>query len=138
MLSPVILLSLAFRIHSSVWNLKEMTVTSVYWFTPQQQTSTRRHQKSRYIYSKFCVEDNELTPSFQKLMEFAWKLQKGNKAWKMWIYAFRGLTVRAFVINLQKYPKRSFFLFTWSMVTFSLKMISIESVFTSNHTFINP
>ena len=35
-------------------------------------------------------------------------------------------------------PKQSFLVFTWFMVTFNLKMISIKSVFNSNLTFINP
>ena len=51
---------------------------------------------------------------------------------------FRGLKVKALVTNLQKYPKQSFVVFAWSMVTFNPKIISINSVFISNFTFINP
>ena len=56
---------------------------------------------------------------------------------------FRSLRVKVPVTSLQKYPKQSFFVFTWFMVTFNLKMISnvkmisIKSVFTSNPTFID-
>ena len=57
-----------------------MPVISVYWFAAQQQTSTCRRQKSRSIYSKFSVEENELTPSFQNSQEVAQKLQKQNNA----------------------------------------------------------
>ena len=39
--------------------------------------------------------------------------------------------------SAKKY-KTNFFVFTWFMVTFNPKMISIKSVFTSNLTFINP
>ena len=54
----------------------------MYWFAVQQQTSTRRQQKSRSIYSKCSVEENELTPSFQNPQEVALKLQKPNNARK--------------------------------------------------------
>ena len=56
---------------SSVWNLIKMPVISLYWFVAQQQTSTCRRRKSRSIYSKFSVEENELTPSFQDPQEVA-------------------------------------------------------------------
>ena len=59
-----------------------MPVISLYWFAVQQQTSTRRRQKSRSIYSKFSVEENELTPSFQNPQEGAKKLQKPNNVQK--------------------------------------------------------
>ena len=52
----------------------------MYWFAGQQQTSTCRHEKSRSIYSKISVEQNELTPSFQNPQEVAKKLQKPNNA----------------------------------------------------------
>ena len=46
--------------------------------------------------------------------------------------------VKAFATNLHKNTQNKiFFVFTQSMVTFNLKMISIKSVFTSNLTFIN-
>ena len=45
--------------------------SSLYWFAAQQQTSTFRRQKSRSIYSKFSVEENELTLSFQNPQEVA-------------------------------------------------------------------
>ena len=54
------------------------------------------------------------------------------------MYEFRGLRVKAQVINLQKYLKPTFLVFTIFMVIFNLKNISIKSVFTSNLTFINP
>ena len=69
--SSVILLLLTLRTCSSVWNLKKMSVISVYWFAVQQQTSTERFQKSRSFYSKFSAEENELTPSFQNPQEMA-------------------------------------------------------------------
>ena len=59
-----------------------MPEISLYWFAAQQQTSTRRRQKSCSIYSKFIVEESELTPSFQKPQEVAQKLQKPNNARK--------------------------------------------------------
>ena len=52
-----------------------MSVTSLYWFAAQQQTSTYRRQKSRSIYSKFSVERRQLIPSFQNPQEVAKKLQ---------------------------------------------------------------
>ena len=55
-----------------------MPVISLHWFTAQQQTSTCRRQKSRSINSKFSVEENELTPSFQKPQEAAKNLQNPN------------------------------------------------------------
>ena len=39
-----------------------MPVISLYWFAVQQQTSTSRRQKSSSVYSKFSVEQSELTP----------------------------------------------------------------------------
>ena len=48
------------------------------WFAAQQQTSTCRRQKSRSIYSKFSVEENELASSFQNSQEMAKKFQKPN------------------------------------------------------------
>ena len=38
-----------------------MLGSSVYWFAALQQTSTCRRHKSHSIYSKFSVEENELT-----------------------------------------------------------------------------
>ena len=48
-----------------------MPVISLYWFAAQQQISTCRRQKSCSIYSRFSVEENELTPGFQKQQEVA-------------------------------------------------------------------
>ena len=48
-----------------------MPVISLYWFDAQQQTSTSRRQKSCSVYSKFSVEESELTPSFRNLLEVA-------------------------------------------------------------------
>ena len=48
-----------------------MPVILLYWFAAQQQTSTLRRQKSRFIYSKFSVELSELTASFQNPQEVA-------------------------------------------------------------------
>ena len=59
----------------------------------QHQTSTCGYQKSLSIYSKFSVEENKLTPSFQNPQEVAKKLQKPNNARKTQIYVFRGLRV---------------------------------------------
>ena len=53
-----------------------------------------------------------------KLLE---KLQKPNNAWKTYKYVFRGLRVKALLINPQNYPKQSFVVFAWSMVTVHLK-----------------
>ena len=50
---------------------KTMPVISLYSFASQQQTSTCRRQKSRSIYSKFGVEVNEFTPSFQNPQKVA-------------------------------------------------------------------
>ena len=61
---------------------KKMPVISMYWFAAQQQTSTYQRQKYRPIYSKFSVEQSELTPSFQNLQEVALKLQKRHNARK--------------------------------------------------------
>ena len=52
-------------------SLKKMLVVSLYWFATQEQTGTCRRQKFRSIYSKFSVEENELTPSFQNPQEVA-------------------------------------------------------------------
>ena len=114
-----------------------MPVISLYWFAAQQ-TSTLRHQKSHSIYSKFSVELSELTPNFQNPQEVASKLQKPNNAPKTQIYIFCSQRVKARVTDLQKYLKTSFFIFTSFMVIFSLKKISIRSVFISNLTLINP
>ena len=62
---------LTLRTRSSVWYLKKMPVILLYWFAVQQQTSTCRRKKSRSIYSKFSVEQNEFTPSFQNPQEVA-------------------------------------------------------------------
>ena len=43
-----------------------MPVISVYWFA-----GTCRQQKFGSIYSKFNVEENELTPTFQNPQEVA-------------------------------------------------------------------
>ena len=59
-----------------------MPVISLYWFAAQQQTSTCRLQKSHSIYSKFSVEEIEVTPSFQNPQEVAKKFQKPNNARK--------------------------------------------------------
>ena len=59
-----------------------MPVISLHWFAAQQETSTCRRHKSRSIYSKFSVEENELTSSFQNRQEVAKKLQKPNNARK--------------------------------------------------------
>ena len=50
---------------------KKTQVIFVYCFPVQEETSNFRHQKSCSIYSKCSVEENELTPSFQNLMEEA-------------------------------------------------------------------
>ena len=70
-----------------------MPVISLYWFAAQQQTSTCRRQKSHSIYSKFSLEENELTNSFQNPQEVAKKLQKRNSARKTQICVFRRLKV---------------------------------------------
>ena len=57
-----------------------MPVISVYWFPAQQHTITYRRQKPQSIYSKFSVEENELSPSFQNIEENASKLQNPNNA----------------------------------------------------------
>ena len=70
-----------------------MPVILLYWFAAQQQTSTCRHQKSHSIYSKFSLEENELTNSFQNPQEVAKKLQKRNNARKTQVCVFRCLKV---------------------------------------------
>ena len=45
---------------------KRMSVISVYWFVAQQQNSRWGRQSTESIYSKFQVEENELTPTFKK------------------------------------------------------------------------
>ena len=61
-----------------------MLVISVYWFAAQKQTATHTRERSPSTSSKFCVEENELTPSFQNPPELARKLQKVNKTqWKL-------------------------------------------------------
>ena len=120
------------------WNLKKIPVFLVYWLAVKQQTHKCRYRKYHYIYWKLSLVENELILSFNNALEVAWKLQKSNNAWKKKIYVFRGLRVKALVTNLQKDPKQSFFVFTWSMGSFNLKMISIKSVFINNLTFINP
>ena len=81
-LLPVILLLLTFRTRSLVWNLKKMPVILMYWFPVQQHTSTNRRQKSHFIYWKFSVEENEITPSVQNSQEVTEKLQKANNTRK--------------------------------------------------------
>ena len=61
---------------------KKMPVILLYWFAAQQQTSTCRRQKSRSIYLKFSVAENDFTPSFQNPHEVALKLKKPNNARK--------------------------------------------------------
>ena len=55
-----------------------MTVTSLYWFAAKQQTSTGRRHKSSSVYSKFSVEESELTRGFYNPLEVAENLQKAN------------------------------------------------------------
>ena len=62
---------LTLRTRSSVWDLKNNAGNLVYWFAAQQKLSTCRRQKSSSIYSKFSLEDNELTPRFQNPLEVA-------------------------------------------------------------------
>ena len=38
---------------------EKIQVILLNWFAVQQQTSTSRHQKFRWFYSKFCVESSE-------------------------------------------------------------------------------
>ena len=71
MFSQVILLLSTPDTRPLVWNLKKMSVILVYWFAVQKQTTTCRRQKSGSIYSKFCLEENEIAPSFQNLMDVA-------------------------------------------------------------------
>ena len=66
------------------------------------------------------------------------KLQKPNNGRKTQIYVFRGITVQARVTNLEKPLKPIVFVFTQFVVFFNFKLISIESVFISYLTFINP
>ena len=61
---------------------KKMSGISLYWIAAQQKASTCRRQKSHSIYSKFRVEENELTLRFQYPQKVAKKLQKSNKARK--------------------------------------------------------
>ena len=64
-------------------------------------------------------------------------MQNPNNVSKTEIYVFRGLSVKAVVRNLGNYSKQKCLVFTWSMVTISIKMLSIKSVSTSNITFLN-
>ena len=56
-----------------------MLVILVYWFAAQKQAATHTRERSPSTSSTFCVEENELTPSFQNPPELARKLQKVKK-----------------------------------------------------------
>ena len=69
MFPPVILLLLTLERALRFEISRKKPVISLCWFAAQQQTSTCRPQKSQSIYSKFSLEENELTPSFQNPQE---------------------------------------------------------------------
>ena len=46
-----------------------MPVISVYWLAAQQQTNKSKRRNYGSIYSSFCLEENQLSPSFQKRYE---------------------------------------------------------------------
>ena len=98
----------------------------MYLFAAQQQTSKLRRPKLRFVYSKLSFELSELTPRFQSTQEKAWKSLKPNSDKKTSIYVFWQLWVTPRVKNLQRYLKRSFFLFSWLMVISNSKKSRIQ------------
>lgn len=76
------------RFFSNFWRNQ---VTLLYWCAAQQQSNTCRRQQCLFCLI-FNVEFSGFSPSLKKKLEVAQSLQNPNRAQKMYVYVFCGLS----------------------------------------------
>ena len=80
--------------------LEKIPIILLYMFAAQHQTSKLRCQNYVWFCSKFNVQSDELSPSFQNLQEVVQNLRKPNSCWKMYIYIILGLRVKETIFSV--------------------------------------